>query len=214
MCFRAIELAKEPAVRLSGGITGEELAVWDMDYKMATIQVCESAVCSCFTRSRDPVGVMAMPDTHIYAYSKTFWPASSRMPLLMCPRKSVRTMCWYVVVPRNACCSSSRFLLWVLQELTYKLQNLEALYVTYARRYDLHAASIAILNLRRLPVRVVARLFSDRPSHSLHLRSNTSRELKSTGKPLSCRYSHLHSWRRRTRFLQLCRTRSRPLPTA
>ena len=100
------------------------------------------------------------------------------------------------------------------EELTYKLQNLEALYVTYARRYDLHAASIAILNLRRLPVRVVARLFSDRPSHSLHLRSNTSRELKSTGKPLSCRYSHLHSWRRRTRFLQLCRTRSRPLPTA
>ena len=35
---RAIELAKEPAVRLSGGITGEELAVWEMDLEIAIIQ--------------------------------------------------------------------------------------------------------------------------------------------------------------------------------
>ena len=42
-----------------------------------------------------------------------------------------------------------------VQDLTFKLQNLEQLYVTYARRYDLHPASIAILHLRRLPVRLV-----------------------------------------------------------
>ena len=40
------------------------------------------------------------------------------------------------------------------QELNDTLQTLEALYVKYARRYQLHAASIAILNLRRLPVRM------------------------------------------------------------
>lgn len=88
-------------MRLSGGITGEELAVWEMDLEIAIIQ---SRIYESIKQNTSGAVPEAERATHV-------------------------------------------------QELGSTLQSLKTLYTKYARDYDLHAESIAILNLRRLPVR-------------------------------------------------------------
>lgn len=137
---RAIELAKEPAVRLSGGITGEELAVWEMDLEIAIIQ---SRIYESIKQNTSGAVPEAERATHV-------------------------------------------------QELGSTLQSLKTLYTKYARDYDLHAESIAILNLRRLPVRTrdawmgAALPLTPRACRRLLCRA-TCPGWSSTGKPSSSR---------------------------